>query len=278
MKAYLAPQVANDAGENAMVIAITAVVEASVQANGGVELVTTGTLTEQGAAFVYSAGPNDRLVIDWAAGADTEIFVTTLDGYFEAETVEEFLSEPHDVNLRYVRSGEGDATVTSSENGADRSASISGDLVIDGQSYTVNLTKSGSYTYDHGGNGHSYESTETMAGTVTGPDFSLVAVEEFWAFTSVFGQVVTNRIREGSTAFTAGGTDYVFDGLYIKEQTIDGFADDTTGYWDVSGDVLVGGAPVGSLALSVNDVTSDVVFVSNNGDQTVLESTNNPQD
>ena len=175
-----------------------------------------------------------------------------------------------------MREGEGDATVTSSDDGNERSASLVGTVSIEGVAYEVNLTEAGESVFDAAEGTASYEATSVMTGTIVGPGFHLEAQESFWA-TSIFNdELVTNKIREASSTFVVDGEQYVFDGLYVRQATVDGWPDNRDDYWHAEGTIIVGGAAVGELILVDTESRIDIVLDTTEG-RTVLESHIYPQ-
>ena len=253
-----APSEAHDAGDAGVMLTLEAVAVASVAA-GGVQLVTTGTLTQTGASFQYAATPTDRLVIAWSDATTTELFITQLDGNLDAETSEDFLSDDHTVTARVVRAGVADFTVSSSKSGGTRSGTILGMVAVQGVDYQVDLSETGTTTSDVGGSSVDYESESSMTGTITATGFSLVAQETYWFHSVVFDRAIVNRSRTANSAWTVDGVEYRLDGLYIRTATTDSWPDDDD-YWRAEGTVTEDGVLVGQVAFEEDALKIDVVL------------------
>jgi hypothetical protein len=253
-----APSEAHDAGDAGVMLTLEAVATASVAA-GGLELITTGTLTQTGGSFQYAATPTDRLVIAWSDATTTELFISQLSGDLEAETSEDFLSGDHAVTTRVVRADVADFTVVTQKSGGTRDGSIVGMVAVEGVAYQVDLQETGTTTSEVDAGAVDYESESSMTGTITAPGFSLIAQESYWFHSVVFERAIVNRSRTADSVWTFNGDEYRLDGLYIRTATTDSWPDDDD-YWRAEGAVTENGVVVGQVTLEEDALSIDVVL------------------
>src|SRR5690606_19863475 len=134
--------------EEASNLALSSVYEASRLASGGTSLVVTGTLTQSGDTFTYSATPADRLLVNFTNGNRLEMQFTRLEGNFEAESGAAFLRSNHDLDfvLNRTISGVTDGVrFTSGKDGTRFANRLQGEVVFQGERYSIDLTAQGTY-------------------------------------------------------------------------------------------------------------------------------------
>lgn len=257
---FNAPSDAHDAGEGALSLTVEAVVAASVAANGGQQLVTSGTLTQSGQQFSYAAGPNDRLIVKWTEGPQTELFVSQLDGNFEADSVDAFFGADHIVEVRVVREGFADFTVGSSKSGGTRQGTMQGMVADDdGTQYQVNLQETGTTNSSIEITSADYESQSTMSGTITGPNFELVAEETYWFHSVALDNLIVNRSRTANSRWTFNGKEYAVNNVFIRTATKNSYPDEPD-YWEASGAITEDGNVVGDVVFDEDQLKVDVLL------------------
>ena len=265
---FNAPWDAHSTGEQAVFISLEAVVAASVQANGGETLVTTGTLDISGQAVAYSASPTDRLVIKWAQGPDSEIWVSQLNGNFEASSVAGFLGDDHVLGIRYVQ-GQNDFEVLSEKVGTQRQARLTGSIQSGEQVFNVQLNESGTTRSVVDITTAEYESDSVMTGTITGPGFELESQESFRYKSVVGDRGVVNQTRTGNSAWTYNGNSYQAADVLVRTAETDGWPDDAD-YWQASGTLVENGIVIGEVGFEEDPLSIDVVLQMSNGEKAVL--------
>lgn len=264
------PADAKSAADGALSLTVEAVVLASIAANGGNALETTGTLTQSGESFTYAAGPADRLVVEWSEGPATEIYVSQLDGDFEAETIEDFFIADHVVQARVVRDGIVDITVGSGKSGDDSEGGITGTIIEEGKSYELELSEVTSRTIDVDVSSNSYESNSTLTGVITGPDVSLVVEEEYYYKSIYVDNFVQNSTRTTNSRWTHNGNEYAVDGVFIRSAFFDGWPDEFD-FWRAEGVITENGVPVGQVQFEENEVVLYVILVLDSGEKITLQ-------
>ena len=243
-----APSVAHDLGEGLLSLGAAAVFEASIQANGGTALVTTGTLTQQGQAFTYSATPNDRLRVAWSDGAPTDFWVTAFVGNFDGDA-NYFVTHDHTVELRAARDGVADVSVSSQRMSGSTSASLAGSFTLDGVEYEVNASETGTYSASADFGTAEYESQTRFTGSITGSNGFSQTLDESFRFKLL--NEVTNSDREAASTWTAGGKQYTLEGFRVRWEELSGNANPTD-YWIAQGDVYEDGTLIGQVSYETN--------------------------
>ncbi len=236
----------------------------AAQLNGG-NLVVSGTLTQTGAnSFAYSEGPTDRLIVQFQNGNSLQIAFTALDGNLEASSPEQFLRAPHQLQVSVTRqiSGVTDSlTFTSQRNAAQYADSLQGEVVLDGERWTINLSSQGTYRkivdvdID-------YEHEENITGTVAGNGLS-ASINEYYRFRYLLvDNAVENVERRINTSWTYGGENYQAQDLHIRRAYNNGVPAEFD-YWRASGNVVRNGAVVGSIGSEVSQVSVDIFLLWN---------------
>lgn len=168
------PGVARELRDEVLLIGVAGVFEASNQATGGQQLVTTGTLTQQGQQFSYAAGPDDKLRIVWSEGPPTDLYVTALQGDFEAAP-ENFVLRPHNIQLRAVRDDLLDISISSQRESGQESSTLRGTVTLEEVTYDFDVNETGTYKSSADLGAPEHDSETNLVGTVTG-DISTSAV------------------------------------------------------------------------------------------------------
>ncbi|MFN3198338.1 MAG: hypothetical protein ACE366_07985 [Bradymonadia bacterium] len=230
-------------------LGVEAAIAASVLGANGEQLVTTGTLRQEGDQLVYDASPNDRLLV--VLGDNTFTYqIRVLDGDFAADTIEDFLSRAHTVDLSMsANNGTVDATLLSQNQGVDELRVIQGQFRgLDGVQYTADLRYEGRRSVDVATNSAAYEADRVLTGTITAEGFSLEArVEENYEAV-LFDNYVENRARTYISRWTADGSTYTTDGVLLRTAHSNGNPTDYD-FWRGEGRVLRDGNVVAELGL-----------------------------
>lgn len=266
------PDAAYDAGVGSLTLGSEAVFLASQLAAGGQELVTTGTLTQQGQTeqFEYSASPNDRLRIAWSDGAPTDFVVTAFDGDFTG-SASGFVNNDHIVEMQVSRENLVDIQLSSQRQNGQSSATLGGTLTEAGVTYTLNLQLGGTYSSQVEITSAEHESSEQFVGTISGSDGFEASVNETHFFKLLqFENLVTNRDRTSNNTWTVDGAAYALDGVRIRYETKNGWANPSD-YWIVEGAVLEEGAVIGQVAYEVNELLIEL-FIEVDGERIELET------
>lgn len=232
-------------------LGVNAAIRASVLANGGTQLVTTGTLTQTAPNtldFTYAPEPADRLRVVLTDGRAAEFFITTLTGNFSNDG-RTFLNNPHEARLR-VRDGEQmDLEFFSQQAQGNRQAAAKGSFVHNGTRYTADLQAAGNYYFETDTTGSHFETRSLYTGTVAADGF-VMQVNETWEYVSVYasGAAEASSLRRtlNNTWTTAAGR-YRWNDAVVKAVFRDGKPNNLDTEWFVGGQLLKDDAPRGRL-------------------------------
>lgn len=237
-------------GEALARTAATAVSAASL-AQGGTSVVTTGTLTQQGATWTYAAQPTDRLVIDNDGLPDAELWVHTVQGDFTS--VDDFLDHSHDLDFDVVIADVVDARLHSVRSGGQIASTAVGSFVHEGVRYDLDVAIQGSDYFESDSSGV-YSTIDTRTtGTITRDGFAL-AIDETWAFELVSsgGAPVQSGVRNVASTLDLEGARYQWIGVVTQTVFDGGKPTDLDGFWRADGEVRKDGAPWGQYRLNPN--------------------------
>lgn len=235
--------------EEGVAIGVEATVAASVLGANGERLITTGTLTQEGQSFRYAPEPDDRLVVA-LDGLTLTYQIRRLEGDFNQETVDDFLSKAHVVDLSVeADDGRVNATLQSALSGSEELRLVQGTFRgSDGVTYTADLRYEGQRDADVDVSSAAYEADRLVTGTITAEGFSL---ESRWeeSYTAVlFDNYVENRTRTMASRWTVGGQTYTTEGVLLRTAHSNTRPTDYE-FWRGEGRVMRDGAVVAELGL-----------------------------
>lgn len=245
-----APASARQLRDEIRVIGVSAVFEATNQANGGQQLVFTGTLTQQGQQFVYSTGPSDSLRIVWSEGAPTDFYFTALDGDFNVSP-DRFVQRTHNIQLRAAREGLLDMTLNSQKQSGQEGFSLQGWANLQGVRFQFNVNETGTYRSSSDFGAAEYESETNLTGTVTADNGYEQEVQEYFRFELV--NDVTNDDRISNSTWTANGKRYQLDNLRVRFEQIRGYPN-VNDYWLIEGNLYEDDVLIGQAGWEANDL------------------------
>lgn len=245
-------------GEALARTAATAVSAASL-AQGGTSVVTTGTLTQQGATWSYAAEPTDRLVVDNDGLPDAELWVHTVQGDFTS--VDDFLDHSHDLDFDVVIPDVVDARLHSVRNGGQIASTTVGSFVHDSVRYDLDVMIQGSDTFESDSSGVSSKIETRTTGTITRSGYALV-IDESWAFelVSIDGDSVQTGVRNVASTLDLDGSRYAWIGVVTQTVFDNGKPTDLDGFWRANGEVRRDGEAWGQYRLVPTGVYISVVL------------------
>ncbi len=230
---------------------------------GGAQLVTTGTLTEQGQNWNYAASPNDRLVVKFQSGTNVTFYITRMEGNFSGDAAN-FLQQPHNFDFRVVIPGVTDLTFTSEIPPATCNfrATARGALVWGNATYTVNLTLSGQYCFESGFGYYSLLNDYTSTGTVTVPGYALtVDQRRRFELIATGGDTASSEQDWNNNTLTIGADTYKWVNARKQKSFKNGKPSSLDTYWQASGGVLKNGEPYGTYQMKPDSVLGYVKFL-----------------
>jgi hypothetical protein len=236
-------------------------VSAASLAQGGTSVVTTGTLTQQGAQWTYAAQPTDRLVIDNDGLPDAELWVHTVQGDFTS--VDDFLDHSHELDFDVVIADVVDARLHSVRNGGQIASTAVGSFVHEGVRYDLDVAIQGSDYFESDSSGV-YSTIDTRTtGTITREGFAL-SIDETWAFELVSsgGAPVQSGVRNVASALELDGARYQWIGVVTQTVFDGGKPTDLDGFWRADGEVRRDGAAWGRYRLNPNAIGDEGGYIS----------------
>jgi hypothetical protein len=232
-------QIPNDVVLGAQVSAnavVWGVYTASVQAGGGVQIVKTGTVTEQAPGqWVYSASPSDKLVLKPASGKPLE--ATEIDLYGNPQSPDAFFASDHRISYSAKVEGLGEMKVQRVVQNRATQGSATG---------TFDFKSAGSTYFDNDSTGSEYRNEERVTGVAKGDDFELT-VDESWTFRSITASksgTATEAIRKSANALKLGGDSYASACSFQKSFT-KGKPSQLDTYWKAQGGMEKNGQTFG---------------------------------
>ncbi len=244
------------------------VVEAAslaTQGAGGAGVTVTGTLQETGPGtrqFSYAAAPADKLVVRYGNGTTLEVTVATFTT--ASTTFAGFFDENHDLRFRYVVTPGGtDIQVVQQRTGNGTNGSVVGTLPLDGVSYAVNVSRTGTITATVDSGFAESIANDTLGGTITAPGFSVQQVETRYSRYVVYmGTQTQNIIRNASSTFSVNGVSYDFLNAEVRKAFVNVAPGDLE-YWRAEGTLRRNGGAIGGLQLAQDAASIRVVLTVN---------------
>lgn len=213
-------------------------------------LVTTGTV--QMAEGSYSPEPTDRLIVVAENGAESEVWIETLEGSLELEA-REFYDDDHKVAYRIVEPGRLDMTFASSRDGDAHEKSARGEIGDDEDPIAIELREEASDTDEVDGERTDNLIEAHLRGTVISNGFALEVDETYSVESRTFEDYVTTAEQwTVDDSLVLAGTTFDFVDVVTREvRSQTGPAEVDTG-WRAAGAVLRDGQAHGELRLQVD--------------------------
>ncbi|MBN2007963.1 hypothetical protein JW960_01310 [candidate division KSB1 bacterium] len=221
-----------------------AVWEASLQ-NGG-QLVTTGTLTQSGQNFIYNSTPNNKLLVKFSNGTQIEFMISAFNGDFSS-TASNFLENDHQFFFSAKAEGSMNLQVQSLQNGGTKQAVVSGTIIYENTSYTVNMTEQGSYTSSVDVGSAEYEVQEQTTGTITASGFNLTINEQYRYKSIYVDNFVENIDRVVNNSWTQDGVNYALNNVRVRKAFFNTKPSELDSYWIVQGTLIENGSVIGQM-------------------------------
>lgn len=269
---FTIPANAQQIATGAAHLTLEAVISASVAANGGTALQTSGTLTQSAAGFSYTATPTDRLVIAWSEGAPTDIYVQQIDGDFDSPSVDDFFERNHVVQARVVRSGFNDITVASSKSGTSRNGSVQGTITQAGVEYTLNLHEAETVESEVDV-GTTYKSNSSLTGTITSAALQMTINETSYYRSVYFESFAENMSSTIDNTWTHDGNEYAAADVFMRSAFTDALPAEPE-FWRAEGILLENGSVIGEVTSEETEFFIRMVLVLTNGEKLTLREFN----
>jgi hypothetical protein len=210
----------------------------------------TGTLTQSGNTFTYSASPTDRLRVVWSDGVVYEFRITQFQGnlsgggraFYKGNHLLQYGAQLKPDN----EMGPVNLSIRSQRQGSNLSVSLGGSAVFDGQSYTLNLSYAQQVLSDFGPGSIEFRHQDTLQGSLQGPSLQ-VQVSETYDFRLVgSSSLVMQTIRTLNNTWSESGQQFRLQNGLIKRVFRDGNPIEAD-FWTASGDLLRNGVRVGGF-------------------------------
>lgn len=243
----------------------------ATRATGGTTLTVTGTLTQDSAGnWAYAAG-GSSLDLHFSTGVVNQFTFTSFNGDFTG-TSRYFLDKPHNLQFRFVNPDKADVQVAEVLTTSGVQSSFQGWFVDDaGTRWTSDLSYQGTFSGTVDYNWASYEKNLAMTGTTSGGGTAVTVNETLWSRSQYqSGTLAQNVIRTVNDGWTDGAGTWSVQNFSTHQAYVNQRPGDLT-YWAAAGNILLNGAPVGSVRLQQSALTLDVML-DLNGESTVLES------
>ncbi len=246
------PQQTYQGGEDAVSLGTQAVFLAS-ELNGGQTLITTGTLTQTGNTFTYSATPTDRLRVVFTNGSTMEFIISAMNGDFSGDE-DWFLQNDHQFVLQVIIPGSMDVQISTVFSGGSLQNTLNGTMTIEGVTYQANITEAGTVQFSINGSLAMFDRIEALTGSITGPDFSMTVNNHHWYY-SIYNandtSFAVNRTRDYNSTWNIGGVNYGAQNIRIKTALLNGWANDLN-YWEAYGTIVENGVVIGQVDWGIN--------------------------
>ncbi len=256
----------------------------------------TGTFSQDvNNNWSYSASPTDKFILAFNDGTSIEYKFTTFNGYMD-EGAEDFL-ESHSIDFTVFVNNYLNLRIVSTANpNSDKTyylKKITGTIIYDGETNTLNLEHSSDTFYEIG-NGFAFAKyNDLVTGSSTTATKSYALNDQYYvslAHNSNAGQFVKNTQRWSNSTVGIGGSSYSFNGLnafwaggtQFADEANNGFYNEVVDAsdWSIEGSILKYNQAYGTIGFNgniVNGTTGPNLIASlNSGDSFVLHNLLNP--
>ena len=270
---------------------VESVVIASLLKNGGVELITHGTLTQRLDGWNYDQFPENRLVVQ-TLDSKLEFIIQEIQGDFSVAHTSVFLRSPHilEFEAKDLISGifefvaKSTYLPTNNYVNSDTFGILRNSL---GNQYNVSIvetTKNLTQINENGANygspnmggnglGLNYESEQQLEIHATGNDFKFQLIEHRNYRSVYFDHFIENSRRSIEGKWENSESLFELDGVKVNTALKDTFAIDLETYWQVEGNVLFNGSKYSQIFQRRVDTEKgswqEVVIKSPHGDQVI---------
>jgi hypothetical protein len=243
---FVAPQLVYELQTGGSALCVQMALLASQLSSGGLQLVTTGTLTASpDGQATYEETPVDRLrVVPGDGTAPIECAISAMEGDLSTDA-DTYLTNDHRLALRFAQVGTIDLQIASARLNGAMEAAVTGNFVYEGTSYTADIKRQGS-VYSEGAS--EYVEEESRRGTIAGLNFALNAKETYRHKRVFVDNLVSNEVRTMNNRWTADGESFEFVDGVIKQSFVNGAPAELDSYWQASGTLLRNGQPFGQVA------------------------------
>lgn len=248
--AHALPQTIGDEGQSSAEVTTNSVWMASQLAGQG-QVVTTGTLVQQGDGFAYDPEPRDALVVSLSDGTRVVLVVHAMEGDVSG-TPGGFLDGDHRLEYEVAVPDRLDMRFGSQRLQGSASSSAVGSYTHQGQAYDVDLERIGSYYFESDSTGTHYRDEHRTTGTVQAEGYRL-EVDEGWRYELVTSgdDSASTAQRTVSSGLTVGGTVYDWVDVVTRKSFRDGQPSQTESYWTAEGAILRDGEGFGQYGMEL---------------------------
>lgn len=262
-RAHATPDAIYQTGVASAQLGINSALVAS-QSQGGLSLVTTGTVTFTATSASYAAAPADRLVVKLPDGKQVDFTFDRLSGDFSGDAAN-LLGRDHAVSFRAVQDGTGDMQFESLRQGGQYQVTARGVMIYEGTSYDIDLTSAGVRRFENDSSGGTSNEDSQTRGSVRAAGFDLT-IDETWSYQSIWTTGSGRGHDSASTRIVNSrlqlGTDvYQWNGARTQKSFRDGKPSQLDSYWKADGLVTRNGAPYGQYRMSAQNIGSSGGFI-----------------
>lgn len=229
------------------------------QLGGAGQVVTTGTLEQEGTTFAWSGDPVDRMVITFGDGTKVDVWVDEIVGDSSSATA--FLQGEHRFAYRVAMRDRIDMAFTSVRQDGTTTATANGTLVHEDVSYEAAVEVQGTYFFETDSTGTHFRDAHRTTGSITAEGLEL-ELDEGWSFELVTSGGESAQATQRTIASSLRLGDDVYDWVDATTRTSfrDGKPSELDTYWAADGEILRNGEPFGAYRLG-SSATLDFVTV-----------------
>jgi hypothetical protein len=236
-------------GQTSANVAVEGVFTAS-QAAGTGQVVTTGTLTQQGQAFAYAPSPSDRLVVEFGDGTAIDFWIDEIAG--DSTSAAAFLNNDHEFQYRVAVDGKIDMTFESRRQAGSLAAGAVGSYVHEGVDYDIDLSMAGAYDFESDSTGTYFRDEHRTTGSITASGYDL-DVDETWYFELVTSDSGSAQAatRTVANSLQLGGDTFDWVDVATAKSFRNGKPSEIDTYWKARGEILRNGEQHGTYRLDL---------------------------
>ena len=228
---------------------------------GGTQLVTTGTITQDGQSFTYQAFPNDRLKLQLTGQSPLDFFVTQING--DLSSFNRFFDNNHVLEFR-VESEQFNLSFGSQRTGGVLGKLVNGFMLLNGFRFEIQVGSEERVDMSAEFDSAQHKSIRQVLGTITADQYQ-VDLNEIYKYSFILvDNAVENVTHTAENRWTDRGQTYSLSDAMIRYSTFNGWPSEFD-YWIAQGSLIRDGQLIGQIGMERKALWIEFYFQFANG-------------
>ena len=238
------------------------------QSVGTGQVITSGTITQQGQNLVYNGTPNDRLILRLTETPEITIYISQLNG--DLSSIQSLVQNDHLIDFR-VEAETFNLTVNSAQNGVDRTGSLNGSVMLNNVTYQIQVQRTERVVAGVDFGAAEHESEAQTIGSITSDSQFRVNLNESYRYKFIiFDNAVQNITFTSNNTWSSQGNNYALSNAMIRYETLNGWPNPTD-YWVAQGQLTQNGQLIGEIGMEQKPLWIEVFLQMADGERIEID-------